>query len=202
MSDDPTSGTAFGDLDARARRRLLIHTLLRISASVILLFVLYAIIPDAHRSGTTAVIELILGLLVLIGLLTWQIRRILTAPYPGLRALETLALALTLLVVVFAYTYLSLSESNTTYFSQPLDHIGAIYFTVTVLSTVGFGDIVARTDATRLIVTVQIVLDLVLVAGIARTIVFAAKLGARRRETERQEGQRGGGPGPSDNILD
>ena len=32
-------------------------------------------------------------------------------------------------------------------FSEPLDHVGAVYFTVTVISTVGFGDIVARTDS-------------------------------------------------------
>ena len=31
-------------------------------------------------------------------------------------------------------------------FTQPLDHTTALYFTVTVFATVGFGDIVAATD--------------------------------------------------------
>jgi voltage-gated potassium channel len=120
-------------------------------------------------------------------LLGWQIRRILVATYPGLQAIEALALALAVLIVVFAYSYLSLSRANAGNFSEPLDHVTAVYFTVVTFGTVGFGDIVPRTDATRVLVTVQIVLDLVLLAGIARTIVFAAKLGARRRETERSQ---------------
>lgn len=46
----------------------------------------------------------------------------------------------------------------------------------------GFGDIVALTDAARLLVTLQILLDLAVIAGIARTIVSAARVGVRRRE--------------------
>lgn len=187
MADEPVPRTAFADLDRRARRRLLLHSALRVTLGVIVMFVLYAIVPDAHRSGTQAIVELILGLAAFLALLGWQIRRIVSATYPGLRAFETLALAAPVLIIVFAFTYLSLSRGNPNSFSQPLDHISAVYFTVVTLGTVGFGDITPRTDATRILVTVQIVLDLVLIAGIARTVVFAAKLGARRRESERSQ---------------
>ena len=53
-----------------------------------------------------------------------------------------------------------------------------------MISTVGLG-IVPRTDAARLFVIVQMALDLVLIVGIARSLVFAAKIGARRRQDER-----------------
>ena len=56
---------------------------------------------------------------------------------------------------------------------------------VTVISTVGFGDIVARTDIARILVCTQILLDLALLVGIARTVVFAARVGVRRREEGR-----------------
>ena len=44
----------------------------------------------------------------------------------------------------------TISASN---FSEPLTRTGALYFTVTVFSTVGFGDITAKTEAARLVVT-------------------------------------------------
>jgi voltage-gated potassium channel len=187
VADEALPRTGFADLDRRAQKRLLLHSGVRITLSIAAMFVLYAILPDAHTSSLRAIVELLLGLVAFAVLLGWQIRRILVATYPGLQAIEALALALAVLIVVFAYSYLSLSRANAGNFSEPLDHVTAVYFTVVTFGTVGFGDIVPRTDATRVLVTVQIVLDLVLLAGIARTIVFAAKLGARRRETERSQ---------------
>ena len=185
MADDGVPRTGFADLSRHERMRVVLRSGLRIGIGIIAMFVLYAIVPDAHASGSRAVVELSLGLVAFAALLIWQIQRIVAATYPGLQAIETLALALPLLIVTFAYTYLSLSRANPGNFSEPLDHVSAVYFTVVTLSTVGFGDIVAHTDATRVIVTVQIVLDLILIAGIARTVVFAAKVGARRRQHER-----------------
>jgi hypothetical protein len=57
-----------------------------------------------------------------------------------------------------------------------------MYFTVTILSTVGFGDIAAKTDLARITVTLQILMDLALVVVVARAIVFAARVGVRRKE--------------------
>ena len=52
-----------------------------------------------------------------------------------------MALVIPIFIVVFAWTYLTLARSDATGFSQPLTRISALYFTVTVFSTVGFGDI-------------------------------------------------------------
>ena len=187
MANESVPRTGFADLDRRGQKRLLVHSGVRITLAVVAMFVLYAIVPDAHTSGSRAIVELVLGLIAFVVFLAWQIRRILSATYPGLQAVEALALALAVLIVVFAFTYLSLSRANPGNFSEKLDHVSAVYFTVVTFGTVGFGDIVPKTDTTRLLVTVQIVLDLIVLAGIARTIVFAAKLGARRRESERSE---------------
>ena len=60
-----------------------------------------------------------------------------------------------------------------------LTRTDALYFTVTVFTTVGFGDITATTQAARLIVTVQMILDLgVLGLGI-RVFLGAVQRGAR-----------------------
>jgi hypothetical protein len=180
--------TSFEGLDHGQRRQLAIRSGLRIVFLIVLLIALYAVLPAASRSGAKTLAQLTVGLLVLVGLLVWEVRSILDADHPEVRAAETIALAVSVLIIVFAFTYLSLSHANPASFSQRLDHVGAVYFTVTVISTVGFGDIVARTDAARILVTVQILLDLGILVGIARAVVFAARVGVRRRQGERTTG--------------
>jgi hypothetical protein len=65
-----------------------------------------------------------------------------------------------------------LSAAN---FSAPLDRTNALYFTVTVFSTVGFGDITATTHTARLVVTAQMVADLVIIGIAIQVIVGAVK---------------------------
>jgi voltage-gated potassium channel len=55
-----------------------------------------------------------------------------------------MALVLPLFIIVFAWTYLTMSLSSRLAFGQRLSRISALYFTVTVFSTAGFGDIVPR----------------------------------------------------------
>jgi voltage-gated potassium channel len=182
------SPSSFEDLDPKRRRRLVLRSAMRIAGSTVVLMLVYALTPVAGRSGARALLELTVGLLVFAGLLAWHLRRIVRSDHPELRAAEALAVAVPILIIVFAFTYLSLSRANPANFSQPLDRIGAMYFTVTVVSTVGFGDIVAKTDAARVLVTIQILLDLVLVVGIARTVVLAARIGVRRQQSAKADG--------------
>ena len=82
---------------------------------------------------------------------------------------------LPLFIVVFVWTYLTLSLSSPRAFGGELSHVSALYFTVTVFSTVGFGDITASPTRARLAVTVQMLLDLAVVAGVVRLIFGAAR---------------------------
>jgi voltage-gated potassium channel len=177
--------TSFEDLDRAQQQRLALRSAIRILGSTVVLVVLYALLPAASSSSAKTLIELIIGLAVFLGVLAWQVLSILDAEHPEVRAVETLALAVPLLIIVFAFTYLSLAHAHASNFSEPLDHVGAVYFTVTVISTVGFGDIVARSDIARILVCVQILVDIALLVGIARTVVFAARVGVRRREEGR-----------------
>ncbi len=70
-----------------------------------------------------------------------------------------------LFLVLFSGVYLALSH-NTSAFTQSLDHTRALYFTISVFSTVGFGDITPRTDTARLIVSAQMLLDLVVIGAV------------------------------------
>ena len=52
----------------------------------------------------------------------------------------------------------------------------SLYFTVTVFATVGFGDIVATSHTARSMVTVQMVLDLILLGAVVRAFVEAVRM--------------------------
>ena len=56
-------------------------------------------------------------------------------------------------------------------------------FSATVFTTVGFGDIVAKRQAARLIVTSQMFLDLVIIGIVVRGVVSAVKVGRQRPAT-------------------
>ena len=64
--------------------------------------------------------------------------------------------------------------------------LDALYFTVTVFATVGFGDIVATTQLARLVVTVQMILDLG-VLGLGIRVFLGAVQRGRQQHTAQQE---------------
>ena len=98
----------------------------------------------------------------------------------GLRAVEALATSLSLFLVLFASTYLVIATESAGSFSQQLTHTDALYFTVTVFATVGFGDITAKTEAARLVVTGQMIIDLIII-GIGAKIILGAVQQSRQR---------------------
>ena len=52
-------------------------------------------------------------------------------------------------LILFASQYVAESGTTAGSFSEPLDKFSALYYTVTVFSTVGFGDITPVSDVAR-----------------------------------------------------
>ena len=182
------SPTSLDDLDRHQRRRLLLRSALRILVTTVVLILLYARLPVASSTDTGVLVELVIGLFLAGVLLGRQVRQILRADHPELQAAEALALVIPVLVLVFAFTYVSLSHANPASFSQPMDKVAGVYFTVTVFSTVGFGDITATSQTARLVVTVQMLLDLVTLGLVVRAFVSTVQA-ARRQAADAQPGQ-------------
>jgi voltage-gated potassium channel len=105
----------------------------------------------------------------------WQVRRISRAVLPELRAIEALGIIIGVFLVAFSSIYLAMSHEAALTFTRKLDHVQALYFTITIFSTVGFGDITPRTDPSRLVVSVQMLLDLVLIGAVVRLLFSAAR---------------------------
>ncbi|MGI5402331.1 potassium channel family protein [Streptomyces sp. CA-135486] len=171
-----------GTLSNRQRRRILLVPLLRSTAAVAVLTALYYVAPLDQRTGLGTVMALIVGLLAFGALVTWQTVAIIRAEHPRLRAMEALATAVPLFLLLFSATYYILAKERPSSFSEPLSRTDALYFTVTVFATVGFGDIVATSPTTRVLTTVQMVADLILLGLIARVIFGAVQLALERRK--------------------
>jgi voltage-gated potassium channel len=152
--------------------------MLRVVASATVLVALYYTMPF-DRSAAPAIAFLAVGLCGLTALITYQVRRIGRSRHPGLRAVEGLGVSLPLFLLLYAGTYFDLEHLAPGTFSEPLSRTDALYFTVTVFGTVGFGDIAAKTEAARLLVTCQMLIDLVIL-GIGARIFIGAVQRAKR----------------------
>lgn len=171
----------YEDLTASARRRLVLASLLRSTLTVTVLIALYGLMPLDRLLDTGAAIWLVGGLVVFTAVITWQVREIAVSDTPRLRAIETLMVGLPMLLLIFAAVYVVLEHNQPDSFTEPLNRVDSAYFTLTVFATVGFGDITPRTELARLIVMLQMVVDLVAVGVIARVIIGAVEVSVQRK---------------------
>jgi voltage-gated potassium channel Kch len=169
----------------RRSRRAHARSVLRSLVGAAGLVAAYYLLPLREGFSARTLLALGLGLAGVAVLLGWQVRRIVRSPYPRLRAAQALAVIAPLFVLLFATTYYLLARTTPGTFSAHLTRTDALYFSVTVLSTVGFGDITPRSETARLITTGQMVSDLILIGFAARVLVGAAQEGVRRRDRER-----------------
>lgn len=146
------------------------------------LVVAYYLLPMDAPFGVGTVAGLVLGLIAVTALFLWQVRAIVRSPHPELRAVESLAAVVPLSVLLFATSYFLLERATPGSFTEPLTRTDALYFALTVISTVGFGDITARTETARVITMIQMVGGILLVGIAARVVVKAVDTGRRRRD--------------------
>ena len=171
---------AYQELPPAKRRRLIYGAALRGLLTATVLVVVYYVVPDRTWNGDTA-LRILAGLLVFAGITVWQVRTITGSRYPGLKAAQALGLILPLYLLVFASTYYVMEQVSAANFSQPLTKTDALYFTVTVFSTVGFGDITPKSEPARIVLIVQMLGDLAVLGLGVRVLLGAVRRGRQRR---------------------
>jgi voltage-gated potassium channel len=171
----------FDDLTLHEKRRLVFQAVLRTIGTIAVVVAVYFLVPMDRPIDPVTVLELVLGGSVLFAVIAWQIRQIVRSKHPGIRAVESLAFSLPLFILLFATTYYLMEHANATTFAQPLTRIDSMYFSATVFTTVGFGDITAKGQGARVLVTIQMMLDLVVVGLVIRLVVNAVKVGRQRQ---------------------
>ena len=143
-----TTTSPMHGLPAARRRRLIVIGLLRASATTAVLVAAYYLLPLDHLAGVPLGVSLAAGLLVLTAMSVYQVRAIIKARYPAIRAIEALAATAPLFLLLFAATYYLMAQADLSNFNvHSLTRTDALYFTVTVFATVGFGDITATSSS-------------------------------------------------------
>ena len=184
-------------------RRELLATAVRAALSTGVLLAVYFLLPLNRHGGHSLVRDigvmarLGVAVAVFLAVLMFEIRGITKAKHPMLRAAVAMAVVIPLFLIFFAWIYLNLSTSEPLTFgftsSHPMSHMTALYFTVTVFSTVGFGDITPHTDLARLVTTIQMLADLAVIAVVVRLILGVA---SRSVDERNAAGPAGAGDAP------
>src|SRR4051812_32492404 len=139
-ADDTFGVVAIPGFENIERRHVLVTAVRAVATTVVVLAVYFAVPLPKHPPGLD-LFRLLAGLAVFVVVLAFEVRAILRSPRPMLRAANAMALVIPVFIAVFAWTYLTMAKSSPHSFTQPLNRVSALYFTVTVFATVGFGDI-------------------------------------------------------------
>lgn len=193
----PVKSVRYDELSRSARRRLVAAALLRATASSALLLVAYYAAPLDRQLDAGTGIWFVLGLAFVAVLVIWDARAIAASAVPRMRAVQAVAIGLPALLVVFAATYVVIASNQPGSFTEELSRTDALYFTVTVFATVGFGDIAPRTDVARIVAMVQMLVGLIVVGLVAKILLGAVQVAVRR-----SEGGGGGAAGARDRAGD
>jgi voltage-gated potassium channel len=175
----------YNHLSPSARRRRRTVQLLWTVLSAVPLLTLYYLAPLDGPLDISTLIGFAVGLVAFAVVMIWQVRAIVSSDAPRLRTVRAVVIGVSTLLVVFAATYSVISNGRPDSFSEPLSRTDALYFTVTVFATVGFGDIAPRTDVARIVTMAQMIVGLITV-GLLGKIVFAAMQKALRRREDEQ----------------
>ena len=175
----------------RAPVRSMVSTGLRALGTTVALTAIYYLLPLDHASTGQAATILVIGLVAFISLVTFQVLWIIRSRFPALQAVEALATSLPLFLLLYSGSYMVMATASASNFGEKLTHTDALYFTITVFTTVGFGDITAKTEGARLLVTGQMIVDLIILGIGAKIILGVVKRGRQRQPRNASAGRVG-----------
>jgi voltage-gated potassium channel len=164
-------------LDKSGRRRVIMVTAIRLAVVLAIVLSLFFFFPVGGFNAdnpAAAWIRLAAVALVFLTALGLQLRMILNAEVPQVRAAEAVVETIVMFLCLFALLYTSMSTTDRSSFSEPLSKVDALYFTTSTFATVGFGDITPANQLARAIVSVQMIADLGVLVLVAKVAFFAA----------------------------
>lgn len=174
----------------------MVRFVIRSALTVVALLALYAVIPipGQRTSLATTVVVACLGLILLAYAFLVLAQEARSATRTKAIRLEVLVAVLYTFVVFISLVYLALA-SQPGQFAGMNTRVDALYFTVSTIATVGFGDVHATGQASRALVTVQMFCDIVFIALVARIIVpSVVDSRAKARASALDASEESGGP--------
>jgi voltage-gated potassium channel len=174
-------------------RRLIVVALARVLGIVAVTLLAYFVIPiEGANAARSAVVAASVGIATILAVFARQMSRVSRSQRPALAAVEALVLVFGLFLCFFALLYVALSAGDPGAFTQGVNKVAGIYFTMTILTTVGFGDISAVSDTARVMVTLQMVLGVILIGTAVKALAFSATRAVAERTDTIASGPREG----------
>ena len=148
----------------------------------------YYAVPVGRLPSGTGVAFSVVGVVGGAALLVWLAVRQLRLLAAGERAdlparLDGLILLVVVVVPLFAAGYLALESADADQFASLSTKTDALYFSLSTLATVGFGDVHATGQLARGLVTLQIAFDLVFVGALVSVVTGEIRERSARRSS-------------------
>ncbi|MCE1174149.1 MAG: potassium channel family protein [Propionibacteriales bacterium] len=147
------------------------------------ILVFYFVVPVSSRD---APLGLLLGTLLGAALLALVAKVVFTELRREERRLKPihLLIAFELALVTFSLGYYLLAHANPAEFTGLTTRLDALYFSMTTMATVGYGDVSASGQLARLLVTIQLAFNLVFIAALFGLLQDQVRHGALRRKAD------------------
>jgi len=192
LPDDDEPASPGQPLRGIGRGQLLLvgfQTVLRLLVGFLFIFWLMSLVPETPEDSVAYPVTVAVAGSAIYGVFfTRQLRGVYKARYPTLRAVEALILSAAMFLAIFAMIYVMISLSYPDAFSEALDSFSAYYYALTVLATVGFGDIAPNSVPARSVTMLQMALDIAFIAVLIRVMGGAAKKALMLRAQEAASG--------------
>jgi len=183
MTSSPQVGTP-RKIDKKDLAHELFFTLLRtIGLVLVISFILSRSPKEENLQSVGVIIGMIFLASIYVVFFIRSIRAVQKSQFPGIRAGEAMLSSGILLLAIFASIYSLISLQDPEAFTEVLTPFSSIYFSLTILATVGFGDIAPSSVPARSVAMVQMVLDLVFIGVLVRVLTNAAKRSIANRTT-------------------
>jgi Ion channel len=169
------------------RRRKIAFLIVRSLLVTTIIVTAYFTLPFSRSLGAGPIAGIVVGLVVVATALTLQIRATMRSPFPGMRAVEALTSTGPLFLILFATAHYLIEHNTAGSYTQTMTRLDALYFTLTVFTTVGFGDIAPVSELARTVTMLQMIGDVLLIFVIARVLFGAVKVGIARRSRSTSE---------------
>lgn len=144
------------------------HTSVRISCAVLGVLAVYYCVP-LDLAESAEIVNLLITVLAM-GALLWIVNIQIRRHLDGGGRFGSLAVLLVLVVAAFALVYYVLARNQSGQFVGLQTRTDGLYFSMTTLTTTGFGDIHAQGGLARALVTGQMFFDLAFLAMIGSTV--------------------------------
>jgi voltage-gated potassium channel len=175
VADPDRSPSRLDALDVSTRRRLVARAVIVSVLIVAGLVATFYLIPWEGTSEGRIGARIFIVVVSLVAVTTLSIQSVIRSQYPVLTVFQALAAVVGFALVAFASVYLLMSLDEAQAFSEPLSRTDALYFALTTATTIGYGDITAKTEVARVVVMFQMVINVVVIGVATRALLHTAR---------------------------